>query len=117
MTCEAGEIGQAVLNIVVNAAHAISDQVKGTERRGAIKIRTEQEAEFVVISIEDTGGGIPESIQKRVFDPFFTTKESGRGTGQGLAIARAVLIEKHGGDLTFVSRPSVGTTFSSASPS
>jgi len=56
VTCEAGEIGQAVLNIVVNAAHAIADQVKGTERRGAIKIRTEQEAEFVVISIEDTGG-------------------------------------------------------------
>ena len=83
MTCEAGEIGQAVLNIVVNAAHAISDQVKGTERRGAIKIRTEQEAEFVVISIEDTGGGIPSRFKSVCSTRFSRPKSRAGAPGKG----------------------------------
>ena len=64
----------------------------------------------MVVAISDTGGGIPESVQDRIFDPFFTTKEVGRGTGQGLAIARTV-IDKHGGELTFVTEAGRGTTF------
>jgi signal transduction histidine kinase len=111
VTCHAGEINQAVLNILVNGAHAIADAVKGTEVRGRIAVRTEREGDAVIISIRDTGGGIPPAIRHRIFDPFFTTKEVGRGTGQGLAIARSAVVEKHGGDLTFESEPGRGTTF------
>jgi len=64
----------------------------------------------VLISIADTCCGIPANIRDRVFDPFFTTKEIGRGTGQGLAIARSV-VNQHGGTLTFSSEVGKGTTF------
>jgi PAS domain S-box-containing protein len=111
VTCHLGDINQAVLNIVVNAAHAIGDLVKGTENRGRITVRTQRENASVVISVGDTGGGIPEAIRARIFDPFFTTKEVGKGTGQGLAIARSIVQEKHGGDLWCESEIGVGTTF------
>jgi two-component system, NtrC family, sensor kinase len=109
--CHAGEINQAVLNIVVNAAHAIADVVAGTEQKGKITVRTRVIGDGVEIAIGDTGAGIPEAIRARVFDPFFTTKEVGRGTGQGLAIARNVITDKHGGTLTFETTPGQGTTF------
>lgn len=109
VTCHPGEVNQVILNIVVNAAHAIEDTVKATGARGVIRVRTAQAMDDVVISITDTGPGIPLEIQDRVFDPFFTTKEVGKGTGQGLAVARSV-IEKHGGSLTFASS-GAGTTF------
>ncbi|HKE16770.1 MAG TPA: ATP-binding protein [Kofleriaceae bacterium] len=111
VACHAGEVNQAVLNIIVNAAHAVDDVVKGSSARGRIKIRTLRDGDCVVISISDTGGGIPLHIRDRIFDPFFTTKEVGKGTGQGLAIARQVVREKHGGDLTFESELGAGTTF------
>jgi PAS domain S-box-containing protein len=116
VTCLAGEVNQAVLNIVVNAAHAIGDVVKGTDSRGRITVRTRKEGERAVITITDTGGGIPEAIRERIFDPFFTTKEVGKGTGQGLAIARSVIREKHGGELTFETEMGKGTTFIIALP-
>jgi PAS domain S-box-containing protein len=109
--CHAGEVNQAVLNIIVNAAHAIGDVVKDTHGRGKITVTTRQEDDSVIISIADTGGGIPEHIRARIFDPFFTTKEVGKGTGQGLAIARSVLVDKHDGDLTVETEVGVGTTF------
>jgi predicted ATPase/signal transduction histidine kinase/GAF domain-containing protein len=109
--CHAGEINQAVLNIVVNAAHAIADAVKDTDQRGKITVRTRRQGTQVEIAIGDTGRGIPEAIRQRVFDPFFTTKEVGRGTGQGLAIARNVITDKHGGTLTFDTASGLGTTF------
>ena len=109
--CNAGEFNQTFLNILVNAAHAIGDRVQGTESRGLITITTRQDADTVVISVQDTGGGIPQAIQGNIFDPFFTTKEVGKGTGQGLAIARSVIVDKHHGSLTFDSVPGVGTTF------
>jgi signal transduction histidine kinase len=74
-------------------------------------VRTVLEGKTVLITISDTGGGIPEAIRTRIFDPFFTTKEVGRGTGQGLAIARAVVVERHKGSLTFESEVGKGTTF------
>jgi signal transduction histidine kinase len=111
VVCHVNDINQVVLNIVVNAAHAIGDRLKGTDGRGTITVGTGHQGDHVVVSISDTGGGIPESIQSRIFDPFFTTKEVGRGTGQGLAIARAIVRDKHGGDLTFETRIGVGTTF------
>jgi len=111
VTCHGGEISQAVLNIVVNAAHAIADVVKGTDQKGTIGVRTQREDGAVLISIRDTGGGIPEANRLRLFDPFFTTKEVGKGTGQGLAIAWSIVVEKHGGRLYFETEVGKGTTF------
>ena len=109
--CNIGELNQVFLNLLVNAAHAIGDAVNGTGQKGVIRVRTALEKDAVLISIADTGGGIPEDIRDKIFDPFFTTKESGRGTGQGLAIAHSVVVDKHGGTLTFASEVGKGTTF------
>jgi signal transduction histidine kinase len=111
VTCFPSDVNQAVLNVVVNAAHAIGDMVADTDRKGLIKVMTELDGDFVHIAISDNGGGIPHEIQSLVFDPFFTTKEVGRGTGQGLAIARSIVVDKHGGTLTFETKPGQGTTF------
>jgi PAS domain S-box-containing protein len=112
VTCHGGQINQVVLNLVVNAAHAIADKNKGevSPERGLITVTTRIEDGFAVISISDTGGGIPEAIRKRIFEPFFTTKEVGRGTGQGLSIAHNA-IKAHGGKLDFVTEIGKGTTF------
>jgi PAS domain S-box-containing protein len=110
VSCHPGEINQAILNIVVNAAHAIADHVPKGEK-GSICVSTHRVGDKVEIRITDTGGGIPDAIRDRIFDPFFTTKEVGRGTGQGLAIARSVMVDRHQGDLTFETTPGQGTTF------
>jgi signal transduction histidine kinase len=96
------------LNLIVNAAHAMEDKRAG---RGRLGIRTSIDGDHVVIAISDTGSGISEANRDRIFDAFFTTKEVGRGTGQGLAISRAIVVERHGGTLTFDSQVGVGTTF------
>ncbi len=107
-----GEVNQVILNIVVNAAHAIEDVVARTRTAGAIGVKTRTGRRLRGRSaISDTGGGIPAEVAARIFEPFFTTKEVGKGTGQGLAIARSVVRDKHGGDLTFESEPGEGTTF------
>jgi signal transduction histidine kinase len=111
VVCFAGEMNQVVLNLVVNAAHAIEDAVKGSARRGRITVRTRRDGDDAVISVGDTGTGIPENVRQRIFEPFFTTKEVGRGTGQGLSIARAVVKEMHGGELAFETETGKGTTF------
>jgi PAS domain S-box-containing protein len=110
ITCHGGQINQVILNLVVNASHAIGDAVKGTNNKGRITVRTYVDDTHAVISITDTGGGIPEAIQKRIFEPFFTTKEVGRGTGQGLSIARTVM-KAHEGSLHFETVAGKGTTF------
>jgi signal transduction histidine kinase len=109
--CYLGEINQVVLNLVVNAAHAISDVVKDSGTMGKLTVRTRLDANEVEIAISDTGTGIPEAAREKVFDPFFTTKEVGRGTGQGLAIAHSVIVKKHGGTLRFETESGKGTTF------
>jgi signal transduction histidine kinase len=109
--CHAGDVNQAILNIVVNAAHAVADVVQGSGRKGRIVVCTVRDGDEVVVTIRDTGAGIPAAIRHRVFEPFFTTKEIGKGTGQGLAIARSVVVEKHGGELTFETEEGKGTTF------
>ena len=111
VVCHGGQINQVVLNLVVNSAHAIADLVRKDGGRGKIRITTATEGDNVVISITDTGGGIPEGIRARIFDPFFTTKEVGRGTGQGLSIARNVIVKGHSGELDFVTEIGKGTTF------
>ncbi len=110
VVCHGGQINQVVLNLVVNAAHAIGDKVKGTSDKGLITVRTYISDGQAVIAIGDNGGGIPENIRKRIFEPFFTTKEVGRGTGQGLSIAHSV-IKHHGGSLEFQTEVGKGTTF------
>ncbi len=109
--CYPGEINQVVLNLIVNAAHAIGDTVGHSGQKGRITIRTRSEAGQVVIQIEDTGAGIPEAIRDRIFDPFFTTKGVGKGTGQGLAIAHSVVVDKHGGTIGFETELGQGTLF------
>jgi PAS domain S-box-containing protein len=109
--CMPGEINQVVLNLVVNAAHAIEEVVaKQPDSKGTITVSTHRAGNSVEIRIRDTGAGIPERIRGKIFEPFFTTKEVGKGTGQGLAIARGV-IAKHGGDIEFESEVGRGTTF------
>jgi len=110
--CLPGEINQVVLNMIVNASHAIADVVgDGSGEKGTITIRTSMDDEFVEIQITDTGSGIPETARGKIFQPFFTTKEVGKGTGQGLSIAHGVVTKKHGGTLRFESKIGSGTTF------
>jgi len=99
-----------VLNLMVNAAHAIKEKVTEGEM-GRITIGTRARGEFAEISIADTGSGIPEAIRSRIFDPFFTTKEVGKGTGQGLALAHSVVVKKHCGKIWFETELGRGTTF------
>jgi PAS domain S-box-containing protein len=110
--CSPAEFNQVVLNIVVNAAHAIGDVVgDGGKGKGKITVKTRPDGEWALIEISDSGCGMPPHIQQRIFDPFFTTKEVGKGTGQGLAIAHNVIVDKHGGTIKVVSAPGKGTTF------
>ena len=115
VNCYAGEINQVVLNLVVNAAHAIGDVVRsapeGMGDKGTIRVCTRVLGDQVEIAVSDSGNGIPPEVRSRIFDPFFTTKEVGRGTGQGLAIARNVIVDKHGGTLHFETETGKGTTF------
>jgi len=110
--CLAGELNQVFLNLIVNAAHAIGDVVRDDAgSRGTITIRTHHDADWAEVRISDTGTGIPKEIIGRVFDPFFTTKEVGKGTGQGLAIARSVVVDKHRGAIDIQTDCGKGTTF------
>jgi PAS domain S-box-containing protein len=110
--CYPGEMNQVFLNLIINAAHAISDVTEeGRTGKGEITISTQANAHKVIVRIGDTGSGIPAEVQDRIFDPFFTTKEVGKGTGQGLAIAHAVVVEKHGGAIRFETAEGRGTTF------
>jgi two-component system NtrC family sensor kinase len=102
-----GELNQVVLNLIVNAAQAIGE--KGGA--GRITITTRSTNGMVTLAIHDTGTGIPAEIRNRVFDPFFTTKDVGKGTGQGLAIARDIIVNKHAGNIQFDSIPGTGTEF------
>ncbi len=109
--CLPGDINQVALNLIVNAAHAIADAMRPNGAKGIITVSTRRDGNWAEIRVRDTGTGIPEKIRGRVFDPFFTTKEVGRGTGQGLAIAHSVIVQKHGGRISFETEMGMGTTF------
>ncbi|MGK0153405.1 MAG: signal transduction histidine kinase [Neolewinella sp.] len=109
--CLLADLNQVVLNMIVNAAHAIEERFGRCEGlEGRIKLRTRVDGDHAVISIEDNGNGMPAHVKDRIFDPFFTTKEVGKGTGQGLAISHQVIVERHGGRIEVRSEPGVGTT-------
>jgi signal transduction histidine kinase len=107
--CNVGEIKQVFFNLVVNAAHAIA--AKKSAHKGVICIRSRCEEGYVRFEIQDSGCGIAEKIRERIFDPFFTTREVGQGSGQGLAIARSIVVDKHNGSLTFTTETGKGSTF------
>lgn len=109
VTCRPGQMNQVLLNLIVNAAHAIT--AFGAQEKGRITIETRRDGDWVEIEIADTGGGIPEEIRDQIFDPFFTTKEVGKGTGQGLAICRDVIVDKHGGKIMVEPGVDTGTVF------
>ena len=110
--CLAGEINQVLLNLLVNAAHAIVEaQQRSGRDRGTITISTLRDGPWVELRIQDSGTGIPEEIRDKIFDPFFTTKEVGRGTGQGLTLAQTVVVKKHSGQIWFETETGNGTTF------
>jgi len=110
--CLPGEFNQVILNLIINAAHAIADVVgDGSRGKGTITITTRRQNNEAEIRIQDTGKGIPEKARDRVFDPFFTTKAVGKGTGQGLAIAHSVVVDKHGGSIAFETAEGKGTEF------
>lgn len=127
--CHGGEISQVILNLVLNAAHAIEDKANcgGTGREqtgtggdggdgGAISIAVRTNGANAEIAVSDTGIGIDDQDKERVFDLFFTTKDPGRGSGHGLSICQTIVSRKHGGALTFRSQRGVGTTFVVALP-
>lgn len=110
--CHRAEFNQVILNLIVNAAHAIADaKTDNSSEKGTIAISSNRSENRVEIRISDTGAGIPEHIRHRIFDLFFTTKEPGRGTGQGLAIAHSVIVDKHGGTIDIETEENQGTTF------
>ncbi len=110
--CFPGEFNQVILNMIVNASHAIEAvSHNGVSEKGVINISTHYDNDWAEIRIRDTGTGIPEECRSKLFDPFFTTKEVGKGTGQGLAIAHSVVVGKHKGTITFDTEMGKGTTF------
>jgi PAS domain S-box-containing protein len=111
VVCNLGEINQVLLNLVINAVHAMA-AATADGGRGRLTVRTRRDGDAVLIQVADTGTGIPAEIADRVFDQFFTTKDVGVGTGQGLALAHTFVHEHHGGTITFESTPGAGTTFS-----
>lgn len=110
--CRPNDFNQVILNLVVNAVHAIADAPQqGPDGKGSITVSTRHTGDWVEVRVADTGTGIPEAVRPRIFDPFFTTKDVGQGTGQGLAIAYSVIVEKHGGSISFETEVGRGTTF------
>jgi len=110
--CDEGSIKQVILNLLVNAAHAVRQRAEeGGPSRGRITVRARRAGDMARVEVADTGTGIPEAVRDKVFDLFFTTKEVGTGTGQGLALAHKVVREQHGGRLGFTTEVGEGTTF------
>ena len=110
--CFSGELSQCVVNLAVNAAHAIGDMAeKEAETRSKITVGTRADGDWAEIRVADTGGGIPEEVQSKIFDFLFTTKDVGKGTGQGLSLVQRVIKENHGGEVSFETAVGKGTTF------
>ena len=110
--CFAAAFNQVILNLLLNAAETIAEKLgEGANAKGTITVCTRRNGDAAEIQIADTGRGIPPDIRTKVFDPFFTTKEVGKGTGQGLAIVHAIVVEKHGGTISVETEVEQGTTF------
>jgi signal transduction histidine kinase len=110
IVCNVGELRQVFLNLIVNAAHALADAGRDA-KSGRITIRTALVDDWVQVQFEDNGRGIPQEIIERIYDPYFTTTEALRGSGRGLAIARAIVVAGHSGRMSVESTPGKGTCF------
>jgi two-component system, NtrC family, sensor kinase len=108
LTCRRGQIQQVLVNMIVNAVEAIEEQ--GVPN-GLLRIATRRTEAGIRIEVSDNGPGIPSALGEKIFDPFFTTKQVGKGTGQGLALAKDFIVTQHGGKLLLESKPSFATTF------
>lgn len=112
VSCQAGDVNQVFLNLIVNAAHAIGDVVDASGGElGKIKISTRVDGDFAEFRFSDSGTGIAEEHRTKLYDAFFTTKQVGKGTGQGLAIAHSIIVEGHGGTIDFETEVGKGTAF------
>lgn len=106
--CRRGQIQQVLVNMIVNAVEAIEEQGVA---EGIVHIETKRAQDAVRIEVSDNGPGIPRELREKIFDPFFTTKQVGKGTGQGLALAKDFIVNQHGGKLLLEHRPGFSTTF------
>lgn len=110
-----GQLGQVLVNLIVNAADSITDRRARDGQAappGLIGISTRAlEEGGVEIRLSDNGTGIPDAIRERIFDPFFTTKPAGKGSGQGLAISRSIISDRHGGEIRIEPAEDGGTVF------
>jgi signal transduction histidine kinase len=111
-----GLLNQVILNLIVNAAHAITEKSSTgpPAHQGQISLTARLAHDRVELTVADTGGGIPLDVQASVYDPFFTTKEVGRGTGQGLSISHNIM-KRLGGSIDFITSPD-GTIFTLGIP-
>jgi signal transduction histidine kinase len=100
---------QAFLNVLTNAVEAVASQKRDSS--GQLTIRTARADGGVEVIFSDDGPGIAMALQDQIFDPFFTTKPLGQGTGQGLFVAYAIIVEQHGGRVRCESQPGKGATF------
>ena len=107
--CLPGLINQVILNLVVNAAHAIGERNDGS--RGSINVSTRQDGHWAELRVSDNGMGMSEEVQRKIFTPFLTTNPVGKGTGQGLFLSRTIIVKKHGGEISFETQRNLGTTF------
>lgn len=114
ISCKADEINLVLLNIILNATQSVAK--KNNIQRGQVSIKTFQEERHVCCSVTDNGPGIPASIRDRIFDPFFTNNAVGSGTGLGLSISHNIVVNKHGGELSFETKENHGTTFTMKLP-
>lgn len=111
LLCHPGDLNQAILNLIVNAAHAIESQHGSGNQEGLISISTRSDGECIEIRISDNGTGIPQELLSKIYDPFFTTKPQGKGTGQGLALVYTAIVERHAGTVDIETEVGRGTTF------
>lgn len=98
ITAYGSELNQVWTNLMDNALDAL-------DGKGHLFVRTAIESDCILVEIGDDGPGIPEEVQSRIFEPFFTTKEVGKGTGLGLDTAYRIVVTRHGGDLSVISKP------------
>ena len=107
------DIGRALLNLVTNAFHAVTEKKRQApaDYEPKVTVRTRKTAKGLEIAVIDNGNGVPEHIQEKIFQPFFTTKPSGKGTGLGLSMSYDIVTKGHGGELTMSSEEGKGTTF------